>query len=222
MAHADFSRASAQSAANILCSYLAAHGHTLAQKDAADIFESLALLTMVDIEALARPLRDALRERDINLKQSHALEVLARIEGHTCYMRAKQPAAEPDAVHVLLCTVDGEMRQPQAFASIGETITGMLTTAIGLMPSRGQHAYCKLSRYPSGFKLEVSQVNGPWFTVQLVKFCEDSLNTENLVPLPVGEDALRTALRKVVENIAQARPATLVVRGAIADTLPPW
>lgn len=123
MAHADFSRASAQSAANILCSYLAAQGHTLVQQDAADICEALALATMADIKASARPLRDALRERDIDLKQSHALEILAHIAGHDCYMRAKQAVAEPRAVHVLLCTVDGETRQPKAFASIGKCIT---------------------------------------------------------------------------------------------------
>lgn len=79
-----------------------------------------------------------------------------------------------------------------------------------------------MSRYPSGFRLDVSQVNAPWFTVQLMTFREDSLNAENLVSLPAGEDLLRTALRKVVANIEQARPATLVVRGAIGDTLPPW
>jgi hypothetical protein len=114
------------------------------------------------------------------------------------------------------------MEKPQGFASIGEAVTGMLSATLRLMPSRNEPAFCKLSRYPSGFQLEVSQLNGPWFSVQLVKFREDSLNAEDLVPLTVGDDSLRTAIRKVVANLEHARPATLVVRGAVADTLPPW
>lgn len=222
MAHDDFSRATAQSAANILCSYLASHGLVLANRLAVGICDALALTQMTDIKASARPLRGALAEHGISLKQSNALEVLARVAGHTCYMRAKQATAEPNAAHVVLCTVDGAVRQPQAFASIGETITGMLTTVIELMPSRRQPSFCKISRYPSGFQLEVSQLNAPWFTVQLVKFREDSLNSNSLVPLSVDEDALRLALRKIVASIEQARPATLVLGGAVADALPPW
>ncbi|MGF6571640.1 hypothetical protein ABH945_003761 [Paraburkholderia sp. GAS333] len=221
MAHADSLRASAQSAATVLCSYLAAKGQTLALASAIEICNRLPLAGQNDIKPLARPLRVALSEHAITLKQSHALEVLARIAGHDCYMRAKQASAEPAAVYVLLCTVDGTMRPPTGFPSIGEAVTAMLGTAIELIPSRSQSAFCTMSRYESGVQLEMSQQSGSWLTIQLIKFREDSLSRESVVPLPLGEESLRVALRKIVGGIEHARPATLVVRGTVADTLPP-
>jgi hypothetical protein len=222
MTSADLSRADAQSAANILCSYLSEQGHALRLEIAVDICQALALATMVDIKSMARPLRDALSEHAIRLKQSHALEVLARVAGHSCYMRAKQASAEPLATHVILCAVDGEMHEPRASASIGEAVTSLLTTALGLIPSRTRPAFCKVSRHPSGLQLEVSQVDAPWFMVQLVKFREDSLASENLVLQPIGDDVLRVALRKVIANIEQARPTALVLNGAVPESLSPW
>lgn len=221
MAHADSTRASAQTAATVLCSYLAAKGQSLAPASAIDICERLSLAGQNDIKPLARPLRVALSEHAITLKQSHALEVLARIAGHDCYMRAKQASAESAAVHVVLCSVDGAMRPPRAFPSIGEAVTAVLGTAIEHIPSRNQSAFCTMSRFESGVQLEVSQQGGSWFTVQLVRFREDGLSSESVVSLPLGDESLQVALRKIVGGIEHARPATLVVRGTVAKTLPP-
>ncbi|MGF7192352.1 hypothetical protein JOE11_005430 [Robbsia andropogonis] len=221
MAHADYSRASANSAASILCSYLAESGQTLSPTSAVDICELLSLADLVDIKLSARPLRNALSAHAITLKQSHALEVLARIAGHDCYMRARQDSVEPASVYVVVCSVEGRHRQPATFPSIGEAVTAMLGTAIDHIPSRNQIAFCSMSRYASGVQLEVSQHSGPCFTVRLLKFREDSLNSNSLVPLPVGEESLRIALRKIVGGIEQARPSTLVLRGTVASTLPP-
>jgi Glyoxalase superfamily protein len=222
MAHAENSRASAQSAAEVLVSFVASKGQTLQPSDSRSICEKLDLVNLQELKPKAKPLRAELALRGVTLRQSHALEVLAQIAGHENWMRAKQRTSEPPSIYGLLTSVEGEHPQPQVFQSFGEAVTGLLSTAIGLIPTRREPAFCSLARSPIGLQLEVSQASGSWFSLQLLKFPKQFPEGEELTPLPLGEDALRTALRKVVANIEQARPGALVLRGTISDTLPPW
>ncbi|MEX3981854.1 glyoxalase superfamily protein [Paraburkholderia sp. EG287A] len=222
MAHAEPPRAQAHTAAHILSTYLAEHGHVLAPHDAVEICDALALAEVDDIKAFAKQLRDELNKYGIVIKHTNALEVLARVAGYACYMRAKRATAGPTVVNILFSTIEGDSREPRVFPSLGELVTALLSTAIGLVPARNEPAFCRIRKYASGFQVEVSQQKAPWFALQFVRFREDSLNTEDLVAMPLEDEAFRTAIRKIVGSIEQARPAALVMGGEVGETLSPY
>jgi hypothetical protein len=220
MAHEN-SGAAAPSAADILIAFLADRHATLEPDQAQGICAVLNLEGTKDLKSLAKPLRAALATHGITLQHTHALEALARMTGNSSWMRARLEPNNRESNYALLTVLEGELQTPQLYPSIGEAVTALLTKAVELISVRAEPAFCTLNRNTNAFVLEVNQVNGPWFSLQMLNLDRDKLAAGDIEAIPFEAETLRTALRKVVSNIEHARPAVLVVRGAIPAKLPP-
>lgn len=214
---------SAESSATILVRYLADRAITLDLGTAARILDAADLQSTTDMKRRARSLKDALATAHIELKHTHVLELVAKLEGYASWMRAKVASIQrTDCVYFLQTTVEGVVQDGELLDSIADAVSAMLRKAIDLIPTRAEPAFCALKRTSQSVLLEVSQANGPWFAAAIVAMTTHHAGTPGwIVATSFDEAQLRRALARVGDNIEQARPGTLVIHGALSERLGP-
>jgi len=214
---------SAESSATILVRYLADRAVTLDLGTAARILDAADLQRTTNMKRRARSLKDALATAHIELKHTHVLELVAKLEGYASWMRAKVASIQhTDCVYLLQTTIEGVVQGGELLDSVADAASAMLRKAIDLIPTRAEPAFCALKRTPQSVLLEVSQANGPWFSVAIVAMTKHHAGTPGwIVATSFDETQLRRALARVGDNIEQARPGTLVIHGALSERLGP-
>jgi hypothetical protein len=224
MAHAEHSRANAQSAASTLVDFLTRAGHTLSLVAAGKICEELSLLSPSDLRKDAQTLRVALDRHGIRLRHTHTLEAVARMAGHSSWMRANVSLTETSSSsYQTALAVEGVPAAARVFHALSEAVSSVLEEVIAGIASRNEPAFCELFRTETLIRLDVKQQSKPWFSIEITRVVRTG-HAASAEPdvLPFEADDMRRALLRLGKNIEQARPATLVIHKDVAEALPPW
>lgn len=221
MAHPNSS--SAESSATILVRYLADRNHMLDLGTAARILDAADLHSTADMRQRVRNLKAALATAKIELKHTHALELVAKLEGHASWMRAKVASSQhTDRVYFLQTAVDGITQESEVLESISDAVSALLHKAIDLIPTRTEPAFCELRRNSQSIVLDVSQANASWFSLVILAMNKWLAHKNGqAVMVSFDEAEQRRALIRIRDNIEQARPGALVLHGAISERLSP-
>lgn len=221
MAHSHSSLA--ESSASILVRYLAAQGLVLDLGTAVRTLDAAGLASINDMKGRARSLKAALATVNVELKHTNALELVAKLEGYTSWMRAKAAATQhTDSVYFLQTAVDGVTQDHELLDSISDAISTMLRKGIDLVSTRTEPAFCDLRRNSQSIVLDVSQANASWFSLTIIpmnKWLAQKHGQATIASFDEGEQ--RQALVRLRDNIEQARPAALVLHGAISERFGP-
>jgi|GEM_PF-6645563 len=221
MAHPHSS--SAESSATILVRYLADRNLVLDLGTAARILDAADLHSTTDMKQRARSLKTALASAHIELKHTHVLELVAKLEGYASWMRAKVASTQhTDRVYFLQTIVEGVTQGHELLESISDAISTLLRKAIDLIPTRSEPAFCELKRNSQSIVLDVSQANAPWFSLNLVAMNKWQAHKNGKPVIASFDEAeQRQALIRIRDNIEQARPGALVLRGSVSERLGP-
>jgi len=221
MAHPHSS--SAESSATILVRYLADRNLVLDLGTAARILDAADLHSTTDMKRRARSLKTALASAHIELKHTHVLELVAKLEGYASWMRAKVASTQhTDRVYFLQTVVEGVTQGHTVSESISDAVSTLLRQTIDLIPTRAEPAFCELKRNSQTIVLDVSQANAPWFSLSIVAMNKwQAHKNGQAVVAPFDEAEQRQALLRIRDNIGQARPGALVLRGSVSERLGP-
>lgn len=221
MAHPHSS--SAESPATILVRYLADRNLVLDLGTAARILDAADLHSTTDMKRRASSLKAALATVHIELKHTHVLELVAKLEGYANWMRAKVASTEhTERVYFLQTIVEGVTQEHALLESVSDAVSALLRQAIDFIPSRAEPAFCELRRNSQSIVLDVSQANAPWFSLTIVAMKKwQAQKNGQAVIASFDEAEQRQALVRVRGNIEQARPGALVLRGTVSERLGP-
>ncbi|ANN73415.1 glyoxalase superfamily protein [Bordetella bronchialis] len=213
----------AESSATILVRYLADRNLVLDLGTAARILDAADLHSTTDMKQRARNLKAALATAHVELKHTHVLELVAKLEGYASWMRARVASTQhTDRVYFLQTVVEGVTQGHTVSESISDAVSTLLRQAIDLIPTRAEPAFCELKRNSQAIVLDVSQASAPWFSLNIVAMNKwQAHKNGQAIVTPFDEAEQRQALLRIRDNIEQARPGALVLRGCVSERLGP-
>lgn len=216
-------RIAAQSA--VLITFLECANPTLSESGAKAICASLDLNENSDFKAKAKILREELARHGIHLKQTNALEALARMAGFTSYMRAKEALARQTGEFsregfLLRLQITGEHPQQfRPYASLPEAANVVVEEIAAHLTIPREPVFCELRRTPQAITIEISRAVGPWLLVELLPY---SHVAGKLEVAEFDAESQKVFLERVLRLLERGRPGTLALYGVIPQTRAPW